>query len=153
MSSTKVYVEIPFAKKDEAKKYGCKWDPLVKSWFVEHSNPNFEIIKTLTVKPESKSEAVNEKRVYLYVPFDYRSMIKAVGAKFDQDKKEWYVLQNHPDLQELKDQWHSDCFKSNAHGHIRIYQTKTEYDNKYPKYNPSIHGSYENYSANVLNHE
>lgn len=34
----KVYLKVPFAKKDQAKKLGCRWDPDAKSWYCFESN-------------------------------------------------------------------------------------------------------------------
>ena len=37
-SKEKIYLDVPFAKKDEAKKLGCRWDPDKKKWYVLESN-------------------------------------------------------------------------------------------------------------------
>ena len=37
-SKEKIYIDVPFAKKDEAKKLGCRWDPDKKKWYVFCSN-------------------------------------------------------------------------------------------------------------------
>ena len=29
----KIFVKIPFHKKNDAKKYGCRWEPEKKSWY------------------------------------------------------------------------------------------------------------------------
>jgi len=34
----KIYLKVPFAKKDQAKKLGCRWDPDAKSWYCFESN-------------------------------------------------------------------------------------------------------------------
>lgn len=34
----KVYLKVPFAKKDQAKKLGCRWDPDAKSWYCFETN-------------------------------------------------------------------------------------------------------------------
>ena len=34
------YVDIPYDKKDEYKKYGIKWDSSEKKWFTYNSNKN-----------------------------------------------------------------------------------------------------------------
>jgi len=36
--SKKIYLKVPFAKKDQAKKLGCRWDPDAKSWYCFESN-------------------------------------------------------------------------------------------------------------------
>ncbi len=37
-SKEKIYLDVPFAKKDEAKKLGCRWDPDKKKWYILESN-------------------------------------------------------------------------------------------------------------------
>lgn len=37
-SKEKIYLDVPFAKKDEAKKLGCRWDPDKKKWYVLEFN-------------------------------------------------------------------------------------------------------------------
>ena len=39
-SKEKIYLDVPFAKKDEAKKLGCRWDPDKKKWYVLEFNEN-----------------------------------------------------------------------------------------------------------------
>ena len=36
----KVYLSVPFSRKDEAKALGAKWDNLVRKWFVFSNSPN-----------------------------------------------------------------------------------------------------------------
>jgi ribonuclease HI len=41
ISKEKIYLDVPFAKKDEAKKLGCRWDPDKKKWYIlDNSNDN-----------------------------------------------------------------------------------------------------------------
>lgn len=40
---TKLYINVPFAKKDEVKKMGGKWDATKKKWYIFHNN-NFKDI-------------------------------------------------------------------------------------------------------------
>ena len=35
----KVYLNVPFVKKDEVKKEGAKWDPLKKKWYILENHP------------------------------------------------------------------------------------------------------------------
>ncbi len=34
MADSKIYLNVPFAQKDEAKALGAKWDAIQKKWFV-----------------------------------------------------------------------------------------------------------------------
>ena len=36
--SSKLYLNVPFSEKDEAKKMGAKWDVKKKKWFIESKN-------------------------------------------------------------------------------------------------------------------
>ena len=36
----KIYLNVPFNEKDEAKKYGCKWDVNEKKWYILDNNNN-----------------------------------------------------------------------------------------------------------------
>ena len=45
-TSTKIYLIIPFIKKDEIKKLGGNWDANKKKWFVYNNNKNIDYILT-----------------------------------------------------------------------------------------------------------
>jgi len=34
MSNSKIFLNVPFAQKDEAKALGAKWDPSKKKWYI-----------------------------------------------------------------------------------------------------------------------
>jgi len=34
--SAQLYLEVPFAEKDQAKKLGARWDPALKKWYAPH---------------------------------------------------------------------------------------------------------------------
>jgi len=36
--SDKIYLEVPFSKKDQAKKIGCRWDADKKKWYINEEN-------------------------------------------------------------------------------------------------------------------
>jgi ribonuclease HI len=38
--SSKMYLNVPFSEKDEAKKFGAKWDSNRKKWYVDEKNKN-----------------------------------------------------------------------------------------------------------------
>jgi hypothetical protein len=31
----RIYLDVPYSRKDEAKSQGCKWDPHTKKWYVK----------------------------------------------------------------------------------------------------------------------
>jgi ribonuclease HI len=45
--SKKIYLNVPFIKKDEIKKLGGKWDINKKKWFIYDNNKNIEQILTI----------------------------------------------------------------------------------------------------------
>lgn len=49
-NNTKIYLMVPFAKKDEIKKLGGYWDANIKKWFVYSNNKNLENILNLFKK-------------------------------------------------------------------------------------------------------
>jgi ribonuclease HI len=55
-TSTKIYLIIPFTKKDEIKKLGGIWDSDKKKWFVYDNNKNIEKILTIFSKEKSVFE-------------------------------------------------------------------------------------------------
>ena len=44
-------------------------------------------------------------KVYLAVPFSEKEHAKQLGARFDCDIKKWYIMSNHPNLDELQEKW------------------------------------------------
>ncbi|WP_235603254.1 DUF5710 domain-containing protein [Piscirickettsia litoralis] len=34
MNTQRVYLNVPFAEKDEAKRLGARWDPSARSWYI-----------------------------------------------------------------------------------------------------------------------
>ncbi len=39
---TKIFLNVPFSKKDEAKALGAKWEPSKKKWYIMNNSPNKE---------------------------------------------------------------------------------------------------------------
>lgn len=40
---TKIYLNVPYKYKEDAKKYGCKWDPKKKKWYTFKIVPELEL--------------------------------------------------------------------------------------------------------------
>jgi ribonuclease HI len=38
----RTYLNVPFSDKDQAKKYGCRWDPKKKKWWISEMKPELE---------------------------------------------------------------------------------------------------------------
>jgi len=46
----KIYLEVPYSRKEEIKQLGGKWDPINKKWYIYENNPNkckieFDLVK------------------------------------------------------------------------------------------------------------
>ncbi len=44
---TKIYLDVPYKRKEEVKELGGKWDPLKKKWYIMSDNPKKEHIISL----------------------------------------------------------------------------------------------------------
>jgi len=49
----KVYLRVPFSRKDEAKSLGAKWDSAAKKWFSFSSSPDLRRIEECFCRDES----------------------------------------------------------------------------------------------------
>lgn len=107
---TKIYLEVPFSKKDEAKKLGANWDKNAESWYSLSSNPNIEELKasfTEISKDDVQKQYVEKRneRVYLNVPRSEKDEAKELGARWDRAKSQWYSHANNENLETLKEKW------------------------------------------------
>ncbi|WP_242695265.1 zincin-like metallopeptidase domain-containing protein [Shewanella sp. 4t3-1-2LB] len=85
--STKVYIDVPYKDKENAKAAGAKWDRAVGHWSID----SVEAHKISEKWPIIQVEPVNTTRLYIAVPFNEKDQAKAAGAKWDKNKKSWYV--------------------------------------------------------------
>ena len=128
----KVFIDVPYAQRNEAKELGAKWDKDNKSWYVPEG-VNIELFskwtdnisseqaeqKTETIEQPSQSQtktidvedvannvmqpkAVNDDKVYLAVPFKDKNEAKELGAKWDKDNKSWFTNTDNPNLEKLE---------------------------------------------------
>lgn len=82
-SAVKIYLAIPFEKKDLAKTNKCRWCPERKMWYcLNVKNPMVE--------------------TYLFsffdVPFELKDKAKELGARWDSTNKSWYSYQGNDAL-------------------------------------------------------
>ena len=71
-----IILEVPFEKKDDAKKLGAKWNMELKKWCCKKDN----------------NECIEKyEPVYLNVPYEDRAVVKSLGAKWNNERKEWYI--------------------------------------------------------------
>jgi putative DNA primase/helicase len=105
----KVYINVPFKEKDEAKSLGARWDRKEQSWYVPAgvgidtarfekwaqgaATPAVEA-KPTQQAPEAQDggqKAAQQARPYLAVPYEQRNAAKAAGALWDKAAKSWYA--------------------------------------------------------------
>ena len=99
----RVYFDVPYEQRQEAKALGCIWDKDNKKWFISEATP--ERIEAMdkagfkTVEVEEKNlESVQKnenaeikQKTLLSVPYEEKDLAKELGAKFDRETKSWYV--------------------------------------------------------------
>lgn len=94
--SGRLYINVPFNEKNEAKVLGAKWDKAEKSWFVPggvDSTP-FAKWKTSAQAGQQVGQKAEPARQYLAVPYEQRATAKAAGALWDKQAKSWYAGSN-----------------------------------------------------------
>jgi antirestriction protein ArdC/phage/plasmid primase-like uncharacterized protein len=123
----KIFLQVPFREKDEARALGAKWDRQAQSWYALAGSDAGRFAKWAqdgalpavnTLKAEPTTEGArqdpqaSEERHYLAVPYGERIAAKAAGAQWDKAAKSWYAgpkadmqklarwkLENMPNLQ------------------------------------------------------
>lgn len=105
----KIYINVPYAEKDQAKTLGARWDKQEQSWYVpvgidfsnfekwSHRNTGTEEHHT----KEIRTEEATDSRRYLIVPYEERQAAKNAGALWDRHAKSWYV-DTHVDINKLR---------------------------------------------------
>ena len=94
----RIFIDVPYREKEEAKALGAKWDRQEQSWYVPAGKDASAFAKwkqteasdpaRAAARESRKSEA---ERVYLAVPFGERVAAKAAGAVWDQTASSWYA--------------------------------------------------------------
>lgn len=106
IAAKKIWLNVPFAEKDQAKAAGASWDNGQKQWFAPKGTDLTPLKKYLpTVEQENTvsqaSPNVASEKTWLHVPFNEKEKAKAVGARWDKMQKQWYAPQG-TDLTPLK---------------------------------------------------
>lgn len=96
----KIYINVPYAEKDQAKVLGARWDKQEQSWYVpvgidlsnfeKWSQSNNSANAGHLTKQDS-AEDESHTRQYLAVPYEERQAAKDAGALWDKHAKSWYV--------------------------------------------------------------
>lgn len=100
----KIYINVPYKEKSQAKELGAKWDRGQQSWYISAGVEQSLFIKWMQdsdSKPPVKTQAassvkgategVKADRQYLAVPYSERVAAKAAGAIWDKQAKSWYA--------------------------------------------------------------
>ena len=90
--TNKIYLNVKFEDRNIVKEKGAKWDVDKKKWYIYSDN---EYKDTLIEKMQDiKME--EEEKIYLNVKFEDKNKVKEKGAKWDVDKKKWYIYSSNP---------------------------------------------------------
>jgi len=103
--TVKIYINVPFKEKGEAKALGAKWDRTAASWYITDQANKRRFDRWLELTPVNDSlaqgqiqsslpahENNHKDRTYLAVPYTERQQAKVLGAKWDKSAKCWYSL-------------------------------------------------------------
>ncbi|MGZ8916464.1 MAG: zincin-like metallopeptidase domain-containing protein, partial [Methylobacter sp.] len=100
----KVYINVPFREKNEAKILGARWDRGQQSWYIpagveqalfskwKQSGDSTLNAQAETTNIKTATDEVRANRQYLAVPYRERIAAKAKGALWDKQVKSWYAL-------------------------------------------------------------
>lgn len=106
LSQTKrVYLDVPYREKDQAKKLGAVFDRQHKQWYVPSGRntdsfaawlPKTQQAGMSRSQPQAANGLRDSKRVYLAVPYEYkeRTAAKKAGALWDPIAGSWYAGPN-----------------------------------------------------------
>jgi ribonuclease HI len=64
-------------------------------------NENADRLANEAIGITPSSKPVQDNRIYLQVPYSKKDAIKDKGGKWDPKKKKWYILNTHPEQDEL----------------------------------------------------
>jgi hypothetical protein len=88
-----ILLDVPFEKKDDAKKNKCKWNNEAKMWYVK--------FRTSDRDDYFNNKFIKEYEVVkLKTSFDDKSFVKANGGKWNQYLKTWYTNRSNEALKD-----------------------------------------------------
>lgn len=92
-TGARIYIDVPYREKEEAKALGAKWDRQEQSWYIpaDKDGSAFAKWKQRDASAPRESRKPEEERVYLAVPYGERKSAKAAGAVWDQSARSWYA--------------------------------------------------------------
>lgn len=64
LMNVRVYLEIPFEDKEDAKELGCRWDPDRKKWYcIDSDHGKSNITKCLKIWGQNAYKIINDKKI------------------------------------------------------------------------------------------
>lgn len=99
----RMFINVPFKQKEEAKALGAKWDRKEQSWYVPSGQDSAPFVKwireganatasdTRAIAGDNQTNNPAEGRQYLAVPYSARVEARAAGAMWDKTAKSWYA--------------------------------------------------------------
>ena len=88
-----ILLDVPFDKKDDAKKHKCLWCSDKKMWYVRFPTEERD--------DYFQDDFIKEYEVVLLkTSFDDRDFVKANGAKWNQYLKTWYTKRSNEALED-----------------------------------------------------
>lgn len=102
----RVYLDVPYEEKNQARALGARWDGRAKSWYAPAGadmkwlaqwlpknrvlDANQKAVETV-IKEENTMTNVATEKTFLAVPFADKDDAKALGARWDKEAKSWYA--------------------------------------------------------------
>lgn len=86
--NAEAYLNVPFDDKDKIKALGAWWDGERKAWYIPKGKDITPFKQWITDKKPAKA---NGKKTYLSVPYDDKDAAKSAGARWDGERKKWYM--------------------------------------------------------------
>lgn len=74
---SKIYIDIPYYHREEARQIGCIWDKLQKKWYYRDNNTPRNI-DDIIMKPQK-------------IPYSSKDRAKDLGARWNASEKVWYA--------------------------------------------------------------
>ncbi len=92
-SGVKIYLDVPYREKEEAKALGAKWDRQEQSWYIpaDKDESAFAKWKQRDASIAREARKSGGERVYLAVPYGERVAARAAGAVWDKTARSWYA--------------------------------------------------------------
>jgi len=93
----KIYLDVPYDNRADAKVSGAKWDAENKKWYFSIPEPD-GATKLSDYQKELIERWKLKAKIYLTVPFEYKDDAKEKGARWDNENKKWYCYEEHKNL-------------------------------------------------------